>query len=87
MKPCSILSDVFVQVDMAASQFADDLVRDYLRYRGFFVSLRAFDSEVKADKDKAFRVSRSARLSHGLFLALRFHLCQCVRVRKHFWYC
>lgn len=43
---------------MAASQFADDLVRDYLRYRGFFSSLKAFDSEVKADKDKAFRPDR-----------------------------
>ncbi|EEC00691.1 hypothetical protein IscW_ISCW001585 [Ixodes scapularis] len=43
---------------MAASQFADDLVRDYLRYRGFFGSLKAFDSEVKADKDKAFRPDR-----------------------------
>ncbi|KAG0415205.1 hypothetical protein HPB47_007653, partial [Ixodes persulcatus] len=42
----------------AASQFADDLVRDYLRYRGFFGSLKAFDSEVKADKDKAFRPDR-----------------------------
>lgn len=43
---------------MAASQFADDLVRDYLRYRGFFASLKAFDSEVKADKDKGFRPDR-----------------------------
>nr|XP_037282564.1 WD repeat-containing protein 91-like isoform X1 [Rhipicephalus microplus] len=43
---------------MAASQFADDLVRDYLRYRGFFASLKAFDTEIKADKDKGFRPDR-----------------------------
>lgn len=40
---------------MAALQFADDLVRDYLRYRGFLSSLKALDFELKADKDKAFR--------------------------------
>uniref|UniRef100_A0A2R5LLM7 WD repeat-containing protein 91 n=1 Tax=Ornithodoros turicata TaxID=34597 RepID=A0A2R5LLM7_9ACAR len=43
---------------MSALQFADDIVRDYLRYRGFPSSLKAFDTELKADKDKGFRPDR-----------------------------
>lgn len=42
---------------MAAITFADDLVRDYLLFRGFVNALKAFDTEIKTDKDKGFRVS------------------------------
>lgn len=41
---------------MSAIAFGDELVRDYLLFRGFLTALKAFDSEVKADKDRQFRV-------------------------------
>lgn len=41
---------------MSAVNFGDELVRDYLLFRGFLTALKAFDSEVKADKDRQFRV-------------------------------
>lgn len=34
----------------------DDLVREYLMYRGFTSTLKHLDSEIKADKEKGFRV-------------------------------
>ncbi|XP_035223574.1 WD repeat-containing protein 91-like isoform X1 [Stegodyphus dumicola] len=43
---------------MSAIGFGDELVRDYLIFRGFFSALKAFDSEVKADKDRGFRPDR-----------------------------
>lgn len=41
----------------AAVERTDDLVREYLLYRGFTSSLKHLDSEIKADKEKGFRVS------------------------------
>jgi hypothetical protein len=35
----------------------DELIREYLLYRGFSGTVKAFDSELKVDKDKSFRVS------------------------------
>ncbi|GFY72982.1 WD repeat-containing protein 91 [Trichonephila inaurata madagascariensis] len=43
---------------MSAIGFGDELVRDYLLFRGFLTALKAFDSEVKADKDRCFRPDR-----------------------------
>ncbi|XP_054723207.1 WD repeat-containing protein 91-like [Uloborus diversus] len=43
---------------MSAVGFGDELVRDYLVFRGFLSALKAFDSEVKADKDRGFRPDR-----------------------------
>ncbi|GIY14935.1 WD repeat-containing protein 91, partial [Caerostris darwini] len=43
---------------MSAIGFGDELVRDYLLFRGFLTALKAFDSEVKADKDRGFRPDR-----------------------------
>lgn len=40
---------------MAGVTFADELVRDYLVFRGFLTTLKAFDAEIKADKDRGFR--------------------------------
>jgi hypothetical protein len=34
----------------------DELVKEYLLFRGFTTTVRALDSEVKSEKDKAFRV-------------------------------
>ncbi|XP_076363628.1 WD repeat-containing protein 91 isoform X1 [Tachypleus tridentatus] len=43
---------------MAAISFADELVRDYLLFRGFMGTLKAFDADIKSDKDKGFRPDR-----------------------------
>ncbi|XP_067231981.1 WD repeat-containing protein 91 [Chanodichthys erythropterus] len=42
----------------AAVERTDDLVREYLLYRGFTSSLKHLDSEIKADKEKGFRVDK-----------------------------
>jgi len=42
---------------MSHVQHMDELIREYLLYRGFSGTLKAFDSELKVDKDKSFRVS------------------------------
>lgn len=43
---------------MAHIQFVDELVREYLLYRGFTATVKAFDSDLKVDKDKGFRVDK-----------------------------
>ncbi|KAJ1525458.1 hypothetical protein ONE63_010268 [Megalurothrips usitatus] len=43
---------------MAHLQYVDELVREYLLFRGFSNSLKTFDSELKADKEKGFRVDK-----------------------------
>lgn len=43
---------------MAHLQYVDELVREYLLYRGFSSTLKTFDVELKADKDKGFRVDK-----------------------------
>ncbi|XDV38095.1 hypothetical protein PO909_007575 [Leuciscus waleckii] len=42
----------------AAVERTDDLVREYLIYRGFNSTLKHLDSEIKADKEKGFRVDK-----------------------------
>jgi len=36
----------------------DDLIREYLVFRGFASTLKAFDSDIKSEKEKAFRPDR-----------------------------
>lgn len=55
----------------AAVERTDDLVREYLLYRGFTSSLKHLDSEIKADKEKGFRVSIC------VFIHL---LCSCINL-------
>ena len=43
---------------MAPYQALDDLIREYLLFRGFASSLKAFDVEIKAEKEKGFRADR-----------------------------
>jgi hypothetical protein len=43
---------------MSHVQYVDELIREYLLYRGFSGTLKAFDSELKVDKDKSFRVRK-----------------------------
>lgn len=42
---------------MSHIQYLDDLVKEYLLFRGFTHTLRTLDNEIKIDKDKGFRVS------------------------------
>ncbi|XP_026743956.1 WD repeat-containing protein 91 [Trichoplusia ni] len=43
---------------MAHIQFVDELVREYLLFRGFTSTVKAFDNDLKTDKDKGFRVDK-----------------------------
>ncbi|KAG7477133.1 hypothetical protein MATL_G00090910 [Megalops atlanticus] len=42
----------------SAVERMDDLVKEYLIYRGFTSTLKHLDSEIKADKEKGFRVDK-----------------------------
>lgn len=39
-------------------EFFDDLIREFLLFRGFAVTLKAFDNELKNEKEKAYRPDR-----------------------------
>lgn len=43
---------------MAHIQYVDSLIREYMLFRGFSNTLKQFDSELKTDKDKGFRVDK-----------------------------
>ncbi|KAK7868098.1 hypothetical protein R5R35_005545 [Gryllus longicercus] len=47
---------------MAQVQFVEELIREYLIFRGFSSTVKAFDSELKVDKDKGFRVDKIVEL-------------------------
>lgn len=49
---------------MSHVQYMDELVREYLLFRGFTATLKSFDNELKIDKDKGFRVSWLVLLDH-----------------------
>jgi hypothetical protein len=42
---------------MTHIQYIDELIREYLLFRGFAGTLKMFDIELKQDKEKGFRVS------------------------------
>ncbi|KAG8536588.1 hypothetical protein GDO81_026053, partial [Engystomops pustulosus] len=42
----------------SAVERTDDLVREYLTFRGFTITLKHFEADIKADKEKGFRVDR-----------------------------
>ncbi|XP_053109859.1 WD repeat-containing protein 91 isoform X2 [Hemicordylus capensis] len=42
----------------AAAEHTDELVREYLLFRGFTGALKQLDAEIKADKEKGFRVDK-----------------------------
>ncbi|XP_048584812.1 WD repeat-containing protein 91 isoform X2 [Nematostella vectensis] len=41
-----------------AAAALEDLIKEYLVFRGFTATVKAFESELKADRDKSFRVSK-----------------------------
>lgn len=45
----------------AAVELTDELVREYLLFRGFTGTLKQLDAEIKADKEKGFRVRGAGR--------------------------
>ncbi|KAG5272227.1 hypothetical protein AALO_G00163030 [Alosa alosa] len=50
---------VFEEAKMASAvERTDELVREYLVYRGFTSTLKHLDSEIKSDKEKGFRVDK-----------------------------
>lgn len=55
----------------SAVERTDEHVREYLIYRGFTNTLRHLDSEIKADKEKGFRVCLYLSLCVQVLL---FHL-------------
>ena len=50
--------NVFTSVIMTEYQYLDELVREYLLFRGFTGSLKVFDTDLKQEKEKGFRVDR-----------------------------
>lgn len=43
---------------MSHVQYVDELVKEYLLFRGFSQTLKAFDNDLKAEKEKGFRVRK-----------------------------
>lgn len=43
---------------MAHVQYLDELIREYLVHRGFGTTVKAFDIDLKSDKEKSFRVDK-----------------------------
>jgi len=43
---------------MTQYQFLDELVREYLLFRGFVTTLKSFDTDLKNEKEKGFRVEK-----------------------------
>ena len=48
-------SEIDCNKTMSPIQFLDDLIREYLLFRGFVNTLKLFDGDVKAEKDKGLR--------------------------------
>lgn len=40
---------------MAHAQFIDEIIREYLLFRGFGATVKALDNDLKHDKEKSFR--------------------------------
>jgi len=47
---------------MSHIQYVDELVKEYLLFRGFSQTLKAFDNDLKTEKEKGFRVRTSVEL-------------------------
>lgn len=50
----------------AAIPMLDDVIKEYLVFRGFSNTLKSFESDLKADKDKSFRVSYFIEVLHSV---------------------
>lgn len=55
--------DISAEAKMASAvERTDELVREYLIYRGFTSTLKYLDSEIKTDKEKGFRVRTKSQI-------------------------
>lgn len=43
---------------MAHAQFLEEAIKEYLLFRGFGATLKAFDADLRSDKEKSFRVDK-----------------------------
>jgi len=43
---------------MAHVQYLDEIIREYFLFRGFGSTVKSFDADLKADKEKSFRVDK-----------------------------
>lgn len=43
---------------MAHVQHMDELIKEYLLFRGFTATVKAFEADLKMDKEKGFRVDK-----------------------------
>ncbi|KAL3268187.1 hypothetical protein HHI36_007313 [Cryptolaemus montrouzieri] len=43
---------------MSHAHFIEEMIREYLIFRGFSTTLKSFDADLKADKEKSFRVDK-----------------------------
>lgn len=79
---------------MAHVQYIDELIKEYLLFRGFGNTLKSFDAELKVDKERSFRVDKIIdQLMHLISVydlnALRelwIHLDSCMftKLESHF---
>jgi len=53
---------------MNSIEYIDELIKEYLLFRGFFNTFKAFEGDLKTDKDKGFQVLLSPLSSPLLFL-------------------
>lgn len=79
---------------MAHIQFMDELIKEYLLFRGFANTLKAFDADLKNDKEKSFRADKIIeQLMHNisaydlsalreLWAHLEFHMFR--KLESHF---
>ena len=54
---CVCVCLFLVSSAMAAVGRTDEMIRDYLLFRGFTSTLKAFDTDLKNEREKGFRVS------------------------------
>lgn len=54
----------------SAVERTDDVVREYLIYRGLTSTLKHLDAEIKTDKEKGFRVSILQPSNKSSFLSI-----------------
>ncbi|CAL8280141.1 unnamed protein product [Merluccius merluccius] len=53
-----VIPEAIPEVMSSAVERTDELVREYLTYRGFSSALRHLDTEIKADRERGLRVDR-----------------------------
>lgn len=53
---------------MAHIQYIDELIKEYMTFRGFTNTLKSFDIDLKSDKDKSFRADKIVdQISHYVY--------------------